>query len=104
MKTTRKLLFLLIAMLAISNVCFAQSDNNVEEVVLEEETLDYSVSSSDGLPDNVTDEISVFFGNSWQCNVRCHYRLLQHRNMVDICTRTTTTTIDCIYYQANAQN
>lgn len=46
-------------MLAISNVCFAQSDNNVEEVVLEEETLDYSVSSSNGLPDNVTDEISV---------------------------------------------
>lgn len=46
-------------MLAISNVCFAQSDNNVEEVVHEEETLDYSVSSSNGLPDNVTDEISV---------------------------------------------
>ena len=47
-------------MLAISNVCFAQSDNNVEEEVLEEETLDYSVSSSNGLPDNVTDEISVY--------------------------------------------
>ena len=46
-------------MLAISNVCFAQSDNNVEEEVLEEGTLDYSVSSSNGLPDNVTDEISV---------------------------------------------
>lgn len=46
-------------MLAISNVCFAQSDNNVEEVVLEEGTLDYSVSSSNGLADNVTDEISV---------------------------------------------
>ena len=60
MKTTRKLLFLLIAMLAISNVCFAQSDNNVEEEVLEEETLEYSVSSSNGLPDNVTDEIFGF--------------------------------------------
>ena len=60
MKTTRKLLFLLIAMFAISNVCFAQSYNNVEEEMLEEETLEYSVSSSNGLPDNVTDEIFVF--------------------------------------------
>ena len=48
-------------MFAISNVCFAQSYNNVEEEMLEEETLEYSVSSSNGLPDNVTDEIFVFF-------------------------------------------
>ena len=47
-------------MFAISNVCFAQSYNNVEEEMLEEETLEYSVSSSNGLPDNVTDEIFVF--------------------------------------------